>query len=152
MRRRGSTLVARARERIRIAAEHDPHAWPERDDDRAILVHDEPDDEPGDELHDDEGPLDEVDAPDDEHIPGGDARPPLGSPAPGAPDVDGPGGGISGPPERGRRTPGGVGRRTRDQPGRDTGRRGFRDPDRETVPAGLRVAAAWSWRVILVGT
>ena len=41
MLRRAHDLVARARERIRAAAEHDPHAWPERDDDRAILVHDD---------------------------------------------------------------------------------------------------------------
>ena len=38
MLRRASNLSARARERIRAAREHDPHAWPERDEDRAILV------------------------------------------------------------------------------------------------------------------
>ena len=41
MLRRASELTTRARERIRAAREHDPHSWPERDDDRAILVHDD---------------------------------------------------------------------------------------------------------------
>ena len=41
MLRRAGALSARARERIRAAREHDPHAWPERDDDRAILVRDD---------------------------------------------------------------------------------------------------------------
>src|SRR4051794_36545061 len=96
MLQRANTLVARARERIRTAAEHDPHAWPERDDDRAILVHD---DEPGAEHYD---PL----TADDGGTPEGDgaSRPPLGSPEQGAPDLDGPigPGGVSGPPSRGR--------------------------------------------------
>ena len=80
MLRRASDLVARARERIRLAAEHDPHAWPERDDDRAILVRD---DEPA-AFEPDLGP-------DAEPPVGGDgaARPPLGSPSPAAPDLDG---------------------------------------------------------------
>src|SRR3954463_11569660 len=89
MLRWASALNARARERIRAALEHDPHAWPERDDDGAILVHD---DEPE--------PIDFVEIhPDD-----GDDRPPLGSREPGAPDVDGAAGpaGVSGPPEGGR--------------------------------------------------
>src|SRR3954451_21357853 len=130
MRRRGSTLVARARERIRAAAEHDPHAWPERDDDRAILVRDE-DDVPAD--------LDDAAPPD------GATRPPLGSPESGAPDLDGPinPGGVSGPPHGGRphrpgeRSPGWLRNRT------------ARSPE-SGVPMGLRTAAAWSWRLIVV--
>ena len=42
MLRRASDLAARARERIRAAREHDPHAWPERDNDRGPLHDDEP--------------------------------------------------------------------------------------------------------------
>jgi hypothetical protein len=38
MLRRTSHLVARARERIRLAAEHDPHAWPEHDTEWAVRV------------------------------------------------------------------------------------------------------------------
>src|SRR5690349_17768767 len=87
MLRRTNDLVARARERIRAAAEHDPHAWPARDDDRAILVRD-----------------DERPAPDDVDSGDGATRPPLGSPEPGAPDLDGAvgPGGVSGPPQGGR--------------------------------------------------
>ncbi|HJX45465.1 MAG TPA: AI-2E family transporter, partial [Geodermatophilus sp.] len=85
MLQRATHMVARTRERIRAAAERDPHAWPERDDDRAILVRD-----------------DVPDAVLDEPSPDGDA--PLGSPEPGAPDLDGPlaPGGVSGPPDGGR--------------------------------------------------
>jgi predicted PurR-regulated permease PerM len=132
MLRRANSVVARARERIRAAAEHDPHAWPERDDDRAILLHDE-----------------EVEAPDRPQgtapDTNGAGRPPLGSPEPGAPDLDGPigPGGVSGPPNGGR--PHRSGERTT---------RLLRDstagsPD-TGVPMGLRTAAAWSWRVIVV--
>ncbi|HEX8497493.1 MAG TPA: AI-2E family transporter, partial [Actinomycetales bacterium] len=127
MLRRASDVVARARERIRAASERDPHAWPERDDDRAILVHD-----------------DEADV--DPAVPPTDDEPPLGSPEPGAPDLDGPlgPGGVSGPPqvgrpqravERGRRVLG---------PGREPPR------DDSSVPSGLRTAAAYSWRLIAV--
>jgi predicted PurR-regulated permease PerM len=137
MLRRANQLIARARERIRIAAEHDPHAWPERDDDRAILVHDgepygdafadEPADGPHDGLHDD-----------------GADRPPLGSPEPGAPDLDGVGvGGVSGPPEGGRP-------RTRGERARRRMREDPRIPAELNVPNGLRTAAAWSWRLIVV--
>ncbi len=80
----------RARERIRAAREHDPHAWPERDDDRAILVHDDE-------------PIDFVQIPDELVDDDAGATPPLGSPEPGAPDVDAPGG-VSGPPEGDART------------------------------------------------
>jgi predicted PurR-regulated permease PerM len=147
MRRRASDLAARARERIRAAREQDPHAWPERENDRGPL-------------HDDEA-IDFVVVPDDESwteerpagergdgAPGGTSdgatRPPLGSPEPGAPDLDtgvGPGG-VSGPPRGGRPLrPGERERRLRED------RR--RAPE-DSVPAGLRIAASWSWRLIVV--
>jgi predicted PurR-regulated permease PerM len=134
MLRRAHELVGRARERIRAAAEHDPHAWPERDDDRAILVHD-----------DDPEPIDFVVVPPDD--PGdGAGRPPLGSPEPGAPDVDGgigPGG-VSGPPPDGRpHRPGERSRRLMTSSPRNA-------PPEAGVPNGLRTAAAWSWRMIVV--
>jgi predicted PurR-regulated permease PerM len=133
MLRRANDLTARARERIRAAREHDPHAWPERDDDRAILVHD---DEPE--------PIDFVEVPEDETE--GSTRPPLGSPEPGAPDVDGSAGpgGVSGPPQGGRpHRPGERSRRLMTTSGRGT-------PPESGVPDGLRTAAAWSWRFIVV--
>src|ERR1700750_3268721 len=89
MLRRANDLVERARERIRLAAERDPHAWNDRDDDRAILVHD---DQPE--------AADETPAPHDEQIAGAAPRPATGSPEPGAPDVDN-APGVSGPPEGG---------------------------------------------------
>jgi predicted PurR-regulated permease PerM len=132
MLRRANDLTARARERIRAAREHDPHAWPERDDDRAILVHaDEPE------------PIDFVEIPPDDD---GSTRPPLGSPEPGAPDVDGAvgPGGVSGPPQGGRKhRPGERSRRLMTSAGRSA-------PAEEGVPGGLRTAAAWSWRLIAV--
>src|SRR3954465_8711555 len=131
MLRRATDLSARARERIRAAREHDPHAWPERDDDRAILVHD---DEPE--------PIDFVEIPPDDD---GATRPPLGSPEPGAPDVDGAvsPGGISGPPEGGRpHRRAERSRRLMTGRGRDT-------PPEAGVPNGLRTAAAYSWRFIV---
>src|SRR5690348_7118286 len=101
MLRRATDLVGRARERIRLAAEHDPHAWPERDDDRAILVRDD-EPEPFDPVYggEDDGPATD-DTPRDAD---GATRPPLGSPAAAAPDLDGPlgPGGVSGPPRGGR--------------------------------------------------
>ncbi|MCW2704315.1 MAG: conserved rane protein of unknown function [Blastococcus sp.] len=135
MLRRANDLTARARERIRAAREHDPHAWPERDDDRAILVHDgEPE------------PIDFVEIPLDD-VPGaGSTRPPLGSPEPGAPDVDGAAssGAVSGPPQGGRpHRPGERSRRLMTSSGRGT-------PPESGVPDGLRTAAAWSWRFIVV--
>ncbi|MGY1706700.1 AI-2E family transporter [Geodermatophilus sp. SYSU D00697] len=125
MLRRASSLVTRARERIRAAAEADPHGWPERDDDRAILVHDDLPADPAPE-------------------PGEDEEPPLGSPESGAPDLDGPigPGGVSGPP-RGART-----HRTGPNARRLTGT-GRRATD-DAVPTALRVAASWSWRLIVV--
>jgi putative heme transporter len=127
MLRQANHLVARARERIRAAAERDPHAWPERDDDRAILV------------HDDQADVDPVET-------SADDEPPLGSPEPGAPDLDGPlgPGGVSGPPEGGR-----------PQRAVERGRRLLgpgREPPRgdSSVPSALRTAAAYSWRLIAV--
>ncbi|WP_448626587.1 AI-2E family transporter [Geodermatophilus sp. URMC 64] len=133
MLRRANSVVARARERIRAAAEHDPHAWPERDDDRAILLHD-------DEVEAPERPSGA--APPDAD---GASRPPLGSPEPGAPDLDGPigPGGVSGPPNGGRPHRPGE-RTTRLLRDRTAG-----SPD-AVVPIGLRTAAAWSWRLIVV--
>src|SRR5687767_12778673 len=83
MRRRARDLTARARERIRAAREHDPHAW-HREDDGAVES------------------IDFVRIPEDEEPAEGATRPPLGSPEPGAPDLDGTGGpgGVSGPPAR----------------------------------------------------
>jgi predicted PurR-regulated permease PerM len=131
MLRRGTHLVARARERIRAAAERDPHAWPERDDDRAILVYDDAPDAVPDAVPGEAPP---------------DGEPPLGSPEPGAPDLDGPlsPGGVSGPPDGGR--PHRPSERTRRLlgPGREV-------PSGDAaVPSGLRTAAAWSWRLIAV--
>jgi predicted PurR-regulated permease PerM len=143
MLRRANDLVARARERMRAAAEHDPHAWPERDDDRAILVRD---DETPDYPYgaDEPEPIDFVQIPPDEPASGA-TRPPMGSPEPGAPDLDGGIGprGVSGPPAGGRAHRPGERRRPVRSPG---------DPrTAETaVPNGLRVAAAWSWRLIVV--
>jgi predicted PurR-regulated permease PerM len=139
MLRRANALTERARERIRAAREHDPHAWPERDDDRAILVHDDPE------------PIDVVRIPDDDEPgvdePGdGATRPPLGSPQPGAPDVDGAvgPGGVSGPPQGGRpHRPQERGRRLMTPAGRNA-------PPEAGVPNGLRTAAAYSWRLIVV--
>ena len=135
MLRRANDLTARARERIRAAREHDPHAWPERDDDRAILVHDgEPE------------PIDFVEIPPDDVSGAGSTRPPLGSPEPGAPDVDGAAssGAVSGPPQGGRPyRPGERSRRLMTSSGRGT-------PPESGVPDGLRTAAAWSWRFIVV--
>src|SRR5688500_8637201 len=135
MLRRASDLSARARARIRAAREHDPHAWPERDDDRAILVHD---DEPIDFVQIPDEPADDEAA--------GSGAPPLGSPEPGARDVDGAvgPGGVSGPPEGGRpHRPGERSRRL--MSGADR-----RSAPEDGVPYGLRTAAAWSWRLIVV--
>ena len=95
---RASALAARARERIRAAREHDPYGWDERLDDRAPFSHEdvyrvEPVE-----------PIDVVQIPDEPGDAAGSSSPPLGSPAPGAPDVDGAvgPGGISGAPQGGR--------------------------------------------------
>ena len=75
MLRRANDLTARARARIRAAREHDPHAWPEFDGERMILVHGDP--EPIDFVQD----PNEYDDPDTETDAGtrdGASRPPLG--------------------------------------------------------------------------
>ncbi|MCZ2838222.1 AI-2E family transporter [Modestobacter sp. VKM Ac-2985] len=138
MLQRARHVVDRARERIRAAAEHDPHAWPDgtvlvlQDGSRAVVDHvEEP--LPGNGHHATSAPRD--------------ATPlALGSPHPDAPDVD-VAGGVSGPP-----TPGGA----PPAPGRDRARGSLLAP-REApraverdVPRGLRVAAAWSWRTVAV--
>jgi predicted PurR-regulated permease PerM len=124
MLRRGTHLLTRARDRIRAAREHDPHAWHHHQ-------HPDADQHPDDERDDWDDPADGADMED---------RPPLGSPEPGAPDLDGPlgPGGVSGPPVGGqrRRAPADR-RRSARRPG---------TPEDE-VP---RVAAAWSWRLIVV--
>src|SRR3954463_4387965 len=127
MRPRARDLTARARERIRAAREHDPHAWHHGQGDPAPIdfVHDPQEDEFDDGLDDE-------------------ATPPLGSPESGAPDLDGAvgPGGVSGPPKDGRPL----------RPGERTRRRredAARAPE-ATVPAGLRITAAWSWRLLVV--
>ncbi|MGY1709944.1 AI-2E family transporter [Geodermatophilus sp. SYSU D00758] len=155
MLRRANTLVARARERIRAAAEHDPHAWPERDDDRAILVYDEPAPDPAgaaspgwdDDAPGPAGPDGGASPP-----PGGSARPPLGSPEPGAPDLDGAlgPGGVSGPPDGGAARPGTGRPAGRGDYARRLTAAGRRPADDPAVPAALRIAASWSWRLIVV--
>lgn len=120
MRSRARDLTARARERIRAAREHDPHGWHSSDGDP----------EPIDFVHD----------PDEDE-----GEPPLGSPEPGAPDLDGAvgPGGVSGRPDA--TTPeGGRPRPPGPRPARP--RHGAEDD----VPFGLRTAAAWSWRLIVV--
>ncbi|MPQ98724.1 AI-2E family transporter [Modestobacter sp. I12A-02628] len=163
MLRRATHVLDRARARIRAAREYDPYAFPER---RVVLVMD---DERHGHLEPDDGQYD-----DDENVatfgrttafspspPGadppveqvphagtpepGEQAPPLGSPAPDAPDA----GGTSGPPQGGVRP-----RRPAGQ--RDRSRGSLLAPDRPEqvqtqVPNGLRLAAAWSWRVLLVG-
>src|ERR687889_2722905 len=119
MLRRGTHLLTRARERIRAAREHDPHAWPQH--------------HPDDDAYLDDGTTDHADDSD---------RPPLGSPEPGAPDLDGPigPGGGSGPPA-------GAGPRREDADRRRRPARRLAAAEEE-VPRALRVAAAWSWRLI----
>ena len=136
MLRRAGDLSARARERIRAAREHDPHAWHHH-------PHSDGDPEPVDPV--DDGHDDPADG-----APGGATRPPLGSPAEGAPDLDGALGprGVSGPPDR--TSPEGAPARRPTAPparGRPPTRRHGAEDD---VPFGLRTAAAWSWRLIVV--
>ena len=164
MLRRASDLATRARARIRAAREHDPYGWDERLDDRAPLSHEDvyraepidfvqiPDDDHRDDDHRDGGQRDsdhrgndhgDHDHRDDDE---GATRPPLGSPEPGAPDVDGAvgAGGISGPPQGGRpHRPAERSRRLRSGADR-------RSAPEDGVPTGLRTAAAWSWRLIAV--
>jgi predicted PurR-regulated permease PerM len=138
MRPRARDLTARARERIRAAREHDPHAWhhPHGEPGPIDFVHDPQDDEFDEGL--DDGLDDGLD---------GEGTPPLGSPEPGAPDLDGAvgPGGVSGAPDRA--TPeGGRSRRRAARPPAAPRRAGAEDD----VPFALRTAAAWSWRLIVV--
>jgi predicted PurR-regulated permease PerM len=148
MLRRAGALTTRARERIRAAREHDPHDW--HSDGHVLLAED--DDVPDD--------LDDADLADDRPLataddlpPGGDdpavgaSAPPLGSPEPGAPDLDGAvgPGGVSGPPESAG--PGSARRRT-ERFRRGEARRA--QPLTDGVPGGLRMAASWSWRLVVV--
>jgi len=149
MLQRASRVVRRARERIRAAREQDPHAWPEgavlvlEDGTRAVVGHVEaPPDEDGTATDLVSGTA----AVDQAPVAGGDQAHPAGSPHPDAPDVDVPGG-VSGPPRTGGPPP---------APGPDRSRGsllasdgGPRNAERD-VPSGLRVAAAWSWRLIVV--
>jgi predicted PurR-regulated permease PerM len=146
MLQRANRVVTRARERIRVAREHDPHAWPEgtvlvlEDGTRAVVGHvEEPDPT--------ETPAVDHPEPAAAGETGGDAAEehPAGSPHPDAPDVDVPGG-VSGPPRPGGPPP---------APGRDRSRGSLLGPDTPqaadaSVPNGLRVAAAWSWRSVVV--
>jgi predicted PurR-regulated permease PerM len=127
MLRRANDLVERARERIRLAAERDLHTWPEPADDHELFS-----------VGGGDGSTAAPQPAQDEHIEGGEDRPPLGSPEPGAVDVD------DAPPVSGPPGPSRTG-------GRRHFLRGVIDPDGDTVPSGLRIAAAWSWRIILVG-
>src|SRR5215210_2523900 len=93
MRRHARDLTARARERIRAAREHDPHAWHHSGDEEPEpidFVSFPEYDEAGDEAQRDARPD------------GGATQPPLGSPEPGAAELDGAvaPGGVSGPPAR----------------------------------------------------
>src|SRR5437764_9071926 len=163
MLRRATDVIGRARERIRIARDHDPHAWhdgdghgsggsrrgsvsppePAHDDDQDSFEKRYGDEGPDyDDLPDDAQDLLPDDAQDDaldDQDGGGATRPPLGSPHPGAPDLGGVSpSGVSGPPAGGRR-PSAAERR------RLARRRDPRAPAEETVPTGLRTTAAWSW-------
>src|SRR5215218_3769820 len=133
MRRRARDLTARARERIRAAREHDPHAW----------HHGSAEPEPIDFVSFPE--YDEVDEPEEgtEHDAGA-TQPPLGSPEPGAAELDGAVGpdGVSGPPAR-RSPEGAVARLPAPGPVPHHGAE-------DDVPFGLRTAAAWSWRLIVL--
>ncbi|MCZ2806123.1 AI-2E family transporter [Modestobacter sp. VKM Ac-2983] len=144
MLQRARRVVHRARERIRAAAEHDPHAWPDgtvlvlEDGSRAVVDHVE---EPhhGDGHHGDGHHATSA--------PRHDAAPLApGSPHPDAPDVDVPGG-VSGPPAPGGAPP---------APGRERARGSLLAPEarlraaERDVPNGLRIAAAWSWRTVAV--
>ncbi|MCF6509558.1 AI-2E family transporter [Blastococcus sp. MG754426] len=117
---RSRDLAARARDRIRAAREHDPHAW-----------------------HHHHGPPDPYPVGIRAGADGSDGvPPPLGSPAPGAPDLDGAlgPGGVSGPPAH----PSADGAAPR------PAGRGAGAGAEGVVPFGLRMAAAWSWRLMVV--
>ncbi|MCO7218833.1 AI-2E family transporter [Klenkia sp. PcliD-1-E] len=139
---RATSLVRRARERIRAASEHDPHAWPEgtvlvlEDGSRAVVEHVEDPAQPRPPAVDatEDGPR-----PDDAYS--------AGSPDPAAPDSD-VADGVSGPPRVGGPPPVPAHR------DRATGSLLASEhprPAADEVPNGLRVTAAWSWRVIAIG-
>jgi predicted PurR-regulated permease PerM len=132
LRSRARDLTGRARARIRAAREHDPHAWH-----RAAPG----DEDPGHDVAEGNDDPEPVGA-----DPAGSSRPPLGSPEAGAADLDGAvgPGGVSGPPAR--TSPEGA-RPRHPAPGRTALRRAGPEDD---VPFGLRAAAAWSWRLIVV--
>jgi predicted PurR-regulated permease PerM len=153
MLQRANGVIQRARERIRAARERDPHAWPEgtvlvlQDGTHAVVDHVEEPATPGTGQPARDG--DPAASSGDDGAPGvssdvADVHP-AGSPHPDAPDVDVPGG-VSGPPRPGGPPP---------RPGRDRTRGSLLGPDvpvaaDQAVPNGLRVAAAWSWRAIVV--
>jgi predicted PurR-regulated permease PerM len=147
MLRRASDLSARARERIRAAREHDPHDDWHTD---GHLVHAEPDDIDPDDFEDadeaDDRPLAAA-AVAGTTTAAADGPAPLGSPEPGAPDLDGAvgPGGVSGPPDR---TTPERGRRRADPRRRGAARPAPVGPD--GVPGGLRTAASWAWRLVVV--
>ncbi len=150
MLRRASDLTTRARERIRAAREHDPHAdWHH---DGSVLTPSYPDDIDPDDLDDadeaDDRPIASAAAGVAGAATGSSAETaPLGSPEPGAPDLDGAigPGGVSGPPDR--RAPE-SGRHPADRRRRPDPRRAL--PGTDGVPGGLRTAASWAWRVVVV--
>jgi predicted PurR-regulated permease PerM len=135
---RANRAARQARERIKAAREHDPHAWPEgtvlvlEDGSRAVVDHVE---EAGSA------------APPAAHPGDGDpGDTAVGSPHPDAPDADVPGG-VSGPPVPGGPPP--AGGRDRSS-GSLLGPEGALRAAERDVPNGLRIAAAWSWRSIAV--
>jgi predicted PurR-regulated permease PerM len=143
MRERASALLARARQRIRLAAEHDPHGWHHAHLDGGR--HD-------DDGHADDDPVEDEDYVLDEHpdghpddAPDALGQAPLGAPTGDSPDVDGVAGGVSGPPSGGRP-------RLRSDRPRSQQRRESAAAVQANVPAGLQLAAAWAWRVLVVLT
>ena len=135
MLRRAKDLTARARERIRAAREHDPHAWPEHDDDGRSSATTIPSRSTS---SDPETTTSRATA--------ATADRPLGSPEPGAPDVDdavGPAGSAARRRGAARTGRGSAPAGCMTGAGRDA-------PPEAGVPNGLRTAAAWSWRFIVV--
>jgi predicted PurR-regulated permease PerM len=143
---RAGDLTARARERIRAAREHDPHAWPVGNEDSTALMHELEAEALADGLEGDGRQGVDHDGEPSEDTVDGATRPPLGSPEPGAPDLDGAvsPGTVSGPPPGGRpHRPGDRSRRLM------TGAPASASVE-SSVPNGLRTAAAWSWRLIVI--
>ena len=142
MLRRANDLTARARERIRAGREHDPHALAaSADDDRAILVRERATPRARPTLDDAPGP---GRAPHERRRRTA-RRWAAPSPAPRTSTARRPGG-VSGPPPGGRphRPPASA-------PAPAADRRTPRRAAEAGVPNGLRTAAAWSWRLIVVG-